>query len=267
MDWKSLFIESLEKRSVNGMVQALELQTTTHAGTAPSKIKQQAIKFIRGAKLGERLFSTVSDLCHHESPTAQEIGAILLTDVYPENAPDVDSILFKLADSPNWEVREWVASACGVIVEHSFKMFFPRMVEWSKAPTENHRRAVVLAIMYAGKCRETEYIKPFLDTLEPLLSDPSKYVRDNLGPFAIGSALIKYYPEQVLERLKVWINDENEQVRWNVAMIFSAVEGAKHAKEAEEIFDVLKTDQRPYVKRAVNKALRVISKNNVEPID
>jgi hypothetical protein len=59
MNWKSLFLESLEKRSVNGMVQALELQTTTHAGTAPSKIKQQAIKLIRSAKLDD-LFSMVS---------------------------------------------------------------------------------------------------------------------------------------------------------------------------------------------------------------
>jgi 3-methyladenine DNA glycosylase AlkD len=206
-------------------------------------------------------------LCHQENPTAQEIGAILLTDIYPEHAQDVHSILCKLADSPNWEVREWVASACGVLVEHHFHTFFQRMVEWSESPTENHRRAVVLAIMYAGKCRDLEYIDPFLDTLEPLLSDMSRYVRDNLGPFAIGSALIKYYPVQVLERLKDWVKDENEQVRWNIAMIFSAAEGAKHAKEAEVILEILKSDQRPYVKRAVNKALKVISKNNKEPIN
>jgi hypothetical protein len=30
---------------------------------------------------------------------------------------EVDTILRRLADSDNWEVREWVASACGLILE------------------------------------------------------------------------------------------------------------------------------------------------------
>lgn len=259
MDWKSFFITSLEKREVKGMVDALETQVTTHAGTAPSKIKQQAIALIRRSALDDR-FSVTSELCQDNSPTAKEIGAILLTDVYPEHPVEAETILYSLADYSNWEVREWVASACGVLVEHHFATFFPRMREWSAATTENHRRAVVLAIMYAGKSRNPEFIEPFLNTLEPLMSDPSKYVRDNLGPFAIGSALIRYYPEQVLERLHFWIKDENEQVRWNLAMIFSAAEGAKYAKEAEGILDCLKRDVRPYVKRAVNKALNTIEK-------
>jgi len=259
MEWKAKFIKALEQQSINEMVNALELQTTKHAGTAPANVKQQAIKLIRGARLVNP-FLTTSKLCLHESPTAQEIGAILLTDVYLDHTTDVQGLLYKLADSPNWEVREWVASACGVLVAQYFDTFFPEMTAWSKASTENHRRAVVLAIMYAGKSRNTEFIEPFLNTLELLLSDRSRYVRDNLGPFAIGSALIRYYPEQVLERLQSWMKNENEQVRWNIAMIFSGAEGAKYASEAEEILETLKSDQRPYVKRAVNKVLKAISK-------
>jgi 3-methyladenine DNA glycosylase AlkD len=259
VDWKSLFIASLEKKEVKGMVDALEMQVTTHAGTAPSKIKQQAIALIRRTARDDR-YSIISELCHDSSPTAKEIGAILLTDVYPEHPLEAEAILYSLADHPNWEVREWVASACGGLVERYFASFFPKMKEWSEATTENHRRAVVLAIMYAGKSRNPEFIEPFLNTLEPLMSDPSKYVRDNLGPFAIGSALIRYYPEQVLDRLHLWIKDENEQVRWNLAMIFSASEGAKYAGEAGGILEWLKRDERPYVKRAVNKALKAIAK-------
>ena len=111
-----------------------------------------------------------------------------------------------------------------------------------------------------GEKWNPKFIDSFLDVLEPLLSDRSRYVRDNLGPFAIGGTLIKCYPTQVLKRLDTWINDQDEQVRWNIAMIFSAAEGAKFAHESKHVLDILLSDERPYVKRAVSKAIK-----NIEP--
>lgn len=101
---------------------------------------------------------------------------------------------------------------------------------------------------------------PILDVIEILLSDRSTYVRDNLGPFALGSALIKYYPEQVLERLRRWVQADDEQVRWNVAMVFSAADGAKYAMAARDVLETLIADERPYVQKAVAKAMKNIRK-------
>jgi len=171
----------------------------------------------------------------------------------------VSAILHRLAASENWEVREWVASACGSILEAHFHEFYDEMDRWSKDNSEYVRRAAVLAAMYAGKSRRPDFINPLLNILEHLLPDRSKYVRgDNLGPFAIGNALIKYYPEEVLTRMKSWVQSDDEQIRWNIAMVFSAAERAKYAARAKSILHIVLSDDRLYVKRAVAKALKSI---------
>ncbi|WEG11471.1 hypothetical protein PU629_15080 [Pullulanibacillus sp. KACC 23026] len=43
-----------------------------------------------------------------------------LTDYFSRDQDCVNLTLDKLANSSNWEVREWVASACGVILERFF---------------------------------------------------------------------------------------------------------------------------------------------------
>lgn len=259
MNWKQLVKKCIEQRSVSILVAGLHRYSTKHAGTAPSKIKNEVIKLLRKTQPDE-LYPLVLQLCEHESPTAQEIGAICLTDFYKDYPHEVNRWLYRLADSDNWEVREWVASACGRILETYFEDYYPIMCEWAKDKSENVRRTVVIATMYAGRSRRAEFAVPFLDLLELLLPDRSQYVRDNLGPFAIGSALIKYYPHEVLNRLNKWVTNGDEQVRWNIAMIFATSEGSKFAKEAESVIEILQADERPYVKRAVSKAMKNIEK-------
>jgi len=259
IDWKQSFLYAVEHGSVENMVEVLQSQSTTHAGTAPAKIKYEAVKLLTKTNSSE-LYALLIQLCDHKNHTAQEVGVICLTDFYKNQSSEVNRVLYRLADSDHWEVREWVASACGVILENHFADYFPVIQVWSRDASENIRRAVVLAMMYAGKSRRPEFIDPFLDVMQPLLSDRSRYVRDNLGPFAIGNALIKYYPEQVLKRLATWVNDEDEQVRWNIAMIFSTAEGAKFAFQSKYVFDILLADERQYVKRAVSKAVKNVEK-------
>lgn len=260
--WRKQFEELCQQGSTDGIIKLLSSQATSHAGTANANVKNQAIKLLTEQYKDQpvRLYQLALRLCNSKDPTAQEVGVIILGEYYKGNENEINATLLRLAKSDNWEVREWVASACGLILEKHFHGFFPVMENWLKDESENVRRAAILGIMYAGKGRNPEFADPFLDALEPLLSDRSRYVRDNLGPFAIGNALIKYYPKQVLRRLDKWVEDDDEQVRWNVAMIFSAAEGAKFAKEAKHIIAVLLSDERPYVKRAINKAIKNINK-------
>ncbi len=259
MQYSRILESCLETKSISCLIDDLQSRSTPHAGTAPAKVKQDVIRALRRLSEEER-YPLVLALCQQEDPSAQEIGALCIADFYLQYPKVVNVWLYKLADSENWEVREWVASACGHLLEMHFPDYYVVMSDWSHDAYENIRRAVVLAVMYAGRSRKAEFAKPLLDLLEPLLHDHAKYVMDNLGPFAIGSALIKYYPTEVLQRLNQWVSSEKEQVRWNVAMAFTAAEAAAFASEAMPIFAVLAHDPHPYVQKAWKKAMRNIEK-------
>lgn len=255
-DWKEQFQAALVTESAASMIAAMQTQATGHAGTASAKVKGDARKMLEKHYAGdsEALYDIAMSFCRSHIETAEEIGAVLLPAVFARDPDAVIDELHRLADSPHWEVREWVASACGqVLVEH-FDAFYPSLIAWSGDASENVRRAAVLAAMYAGKTRDAAFAEPLLNLLEMHLSDPSPYIRKNLGPFAIGDALLRYYPEQVLARLHNWVQSDDEQTRWNVAMAFTAAASRPHASGAKPILDILALDERPLVRRAVAKA-------------
>src|SRR5439155_602413 len=84
-----------------------------------------------------------------------------------------------------------------------------------------------------------KWAEPLLDLLEPALKDENEYVRKNLGPFTIGDQFLRSYPDATLARLRKWMEDPDENVRWNVAMAFAAASGARLAQRAPDILDFL----------------------------
>lgn len=257
-DWKSAFAVALSKSSIDHAIECLQSQAISHAGTAPAKTKIQAIEMMSHYWSGRpnELFQVARKLCLFDDPTAQEIGAFLLAESYSGAQSEVCTILRKLSDNPNWEVREWVASACGEILIGHFDQFFRDISTWVFDDSPNVRRTALLALMYAGKSRNVDYAAPILDTVETLMTDGNPYVRKNLGPYALGSGLIKYYPDQVLERLHLWVNSKDEQVRWNVAMVFTAAAGAAYAERARPVLETLQSDPSPLVRRATVRAMK-----------
>lgn len=249
----------LETASISCLIDYLQSQSTAHAGTAPAKVKRDVVQALRRVP-AEARYPLVVALCQSTDPGAQEIGALCSTDFYAQYPKDVNEWLYKLADSAHWEVREWVASACGQLLTAHFDDYSLVMSDWSSDKSENVRRAVVLAVMYAGRARQADRAEPLLDLLVPLLSDRAKYVMDNLGPFALGSALFHYYPTAVLQRMRAWVQSEDEQVRWNVAMAFTAAAAVTQTHEALPIWQVLARDPHPYVQKAWKKAMRNIEK-------
>lgn len=238
----------------------LQGQTTAHAGTPNSATMTRALKLIR--QHAPDLYALCMALAGTDSPTAQELAAALLAGLYPSHPAEAEATLVRLADSPSWEVREWVASACGAILGAHFGAFYPAMLAWTQHPSGNIRRAAALAAMYAGKARVAERAAPLLDLAERLLPDRDPYVRKNLGAFVIGDGLLRCYPEQVLERLPRWAAAEDEQVRWNVAMVFASAQGAAHPQAASAILAELARDPRPTVQRACATALRNLAKRS-----
>lgn len=133
---------------------------------------------------------------------------------------EIEPIFRRLADSENWEVRERAASAGGEVLAGHHDSYHV-LASWTRHASANVRRAVALAAMYASKTRNP-------DNAEPLLTDANPYVKRNLGPFARGSGLLRYYPTEILTRINEWSRHPEARARWNVAMVLTAAEEAKH---------------------------------------
>jgi len=142
----------------------------------------------------------------------------------------------------------------GQVLNEHFDEFYPIMKEWTRHTSENVRRAVVIAAMEASKTGRLGRGPKLLRLLDPLMADPARYVRVNLGPFAISLALLKSYPDETLKWLNVQSRKTDENVRWNVAMVWSAVGGRKHAEEGARLLHRLAVDDRRFVWRAVASA-------------
>jgi 3-methyladenine DNA glycosylase AlkC len=108
--------------------------------------------------------------------------------------------------------------------------------------------------MEAAKANHPKRGAKLLKLLDPLMRDESRYVRVNLGQFAISLALLKNYPELTLKWLCKHARSKNEFARWNVAMVWSAVGGRKYAEQGMELLTELAADERRFVWRAVASA-------------
>ncbi len=195
-----------------------------------------------------------------KGPTHKALGASLLHGMWATYPKDVEREVAALAEEEEWVTREQAAALLGSVLDAHFVKFLPRAREWARGPSSRLRRAVVLAAKHAARGRELSRAEPLLDLVEAPLRDPDEYVRKNLGAFAIGDGLLRAYPEATLARLAHWSKDTDENVRWNVAMTFTAAEAAKHVEPALAILAVLAADERKFVWRATAGALRNLAR-------
>jgi len=198
----------------------------------------------------------------------KSLASLMLTlgNPYPNHEKEVKSLLLTLGNDPNWETREAASDAFASVLLKNFDKVYFQFQEWVRQDSENIRRAIALAAKKVAKSRKREYGEPLLRLVEPFLADKSVYVRRNLGPFAIGDGLLRAYPGLTMQYVKRWSRERNEQVLWNVAMVFSAAEGAKHCDEALSILRRLAADRRRYVWRAVASALKNLGRRKPEKV-
>ncbi len=226
-------------------------------GTARTADKRLAAKLIR-AHFTDRprdLSKWCRQLLEGADHNAHEVGLLLLPHVYALHPVYAQRQLLRYADSPNWEVREFAGSITGDILDRHFDEFHPVLTKWRRHTSENVRRAVVIAAMEAAKPGCPGRGLKLLRLIEPLMADPARYVRVNLGPFAISLALLKSYPDETLKWLNAQSRKMDENVRWNVAMVWSAVGGRKHAEEGARLLHRLAVDDRRFVWRSVASAV------------
>lgn len=195
-------------------------------------------------------------LLAHPRRVDKELGALIAAPLAKAHWRELARMAFRLARDDDWSVRETAAVLLGRILTEAFDEVLPIAREWIAGPDARVHRAVVVAAKYAARTRTKEWAEPLLDLIEPALRDGDEYVRKSLGPFALGDQFVRSYPEQTLARLRKWMADESENVRWNVAMTFSAASGARLAQRAPDVLEFLASDERPLVRGAVRSAQR-----------
>lgn len=212
------------------------------------------------------LFGWVKRLLAQDNFNGHMLGLVLLADVYDQKPKTVLQLLQRHADSPNWGVREYAGTCAGRILDQHFADVYAVMQAWAKHQSENVRRLVVIATMQAAKANHPKRGAKLLKLLDPLMDDESRYVRVNLGPFAVSLALLKNYPDLTLKWLHKHANRRNEFARWNVAMVWSAVGGRAHATQGMQLLDQLAVDERRFVWRAVASAAIKLGKARPEVV-
>lgn len=200
---------------------------------------------------------------------ARMVASWFFSPYYTEHTEDVRRLLLQLADDENWTIREGAADGFARVLQDHFDEVCPLFQEWARHPSENVRRAVVLAVMpvVRDKASGAERAEPCLRLLEPLLADRSQYVCKNLGPFAIGAAILNHHADLTFAMLEHWRDTyDDEQVRWNLAMAVSASGGVAHVERALAFLHTLADDERRRVWRAVASAARALGKKRPEVV-
>lgn len=267
-DWLDAFANAIQRGDLASAISTIDARKTAHAGSANAADKRSAAKVILRSIDSEpaEAFALGHTLASHASPTAKEIGAIILVHAYPKRPAQTLSLLRTLAKDENWEVREWAASAAGEVLDQHFDDAHPALATWLHDESQHVRRALVVACMGAANVKHPERCEPIFALLEPLLPDPAEEVRRNLGPFAIGGAMLKRYPDQTVTRIRRWAGSEDEMVRWNTAMIFVAATAADHVHLAIEVLSRFANDKRRPVWMAVGSALKNLVKREPDRV-
>jgi len=209
----------------------------------------------------KEFFAVGNKILNFNSVNAREIGVNIIWRAYKFDKKKVSELILNSADDPNWEVREYAAGAIAATV-YAFPEFLKTVEKWRKHKSENVRRGVIFAAWSMRNKKDPSCTAKAFALLDPLLYDSSKYVKKNLGPFAIGSWYGNAFPEQTLKQLGKWVKLKDENVRWNVAMAFNNSFGNHYPEEALKILEILLPDQRPVVRRAVISTLRTLRKRH-----
>ena len=256
--------DRIEARDLDGLVALMD-----ESGRMPTL--RQADKLIKRVLKDEpeTVYSWGVEMVTRPEWAARMMASWLFSPHYAEHGEEVQRLLLKLADDDNWTIREGASWGFAQVLHDHFDAVYPLYVQWAKHPSENVRRAVVLSVMpvVRDKVHGARRAEPCLRLLEPLLADRSPYVRKNLGPFAIGSAILVHYPDLTFATLERWRDQyDDEQVRWNLAQAVSASGGVAHCERSLAFLHSLADDERRTVQRAVASAARALGKKRPDAV-
>jgi len=261
---KADIVTAIKKNDLKNIITILEKYKTGHAGTAKTKDKRFVVKeFVNFIESNSKdpakdFFINGNALCNLNEPAAKEIGVSLIWRGYKHSSAKVKKQLLKIADDPNWEVREYAGNAFAAVLKENNELH-SQMLQWTKHRSENVRRAVVFSAI--GLRNEIDIKKAFA-IFQPLMYDKSRYVKKNLGPFILGCYFGNAFPHEVIKQLEKWSKIKDEHFRWNIIMSFNNSFGNKYPDEALDVISLFLNDDKKTVERAVKSTLNHLSKRH-----
>ncbi len=258
--WRHVFVRALKRGELAEAIAALDGEKTSHAETPRQAVKLEAARMLEGhfgAGTGA-LYEAGRAFARSESEGAQEVGLVLLGRLFAHNPEEVTETMLALADSVNWEVREWAASALRRVICEDFDWILETVQAWAEHGSPNVRRAAAVASgSAAGGCTE-EQCRRLLQVMTPLLEDGDPYVRKNMGAFAVGDGFLRAQPEMT----PAWLGraSSHPRAQWNVAMALWVAEAAKHFGLLGDLLVKLAAEDRRVGRRAVYRAVLNLAK-------
>lgn len=266
---KSEIIKAVKKKDFAGIIGILEKHKTGHAGTAKMKDKRFAlneiVKYItQNSEFPEKeFFETGKFFCERKEDNSKEIGVSIIWKGYGYDKKNAERILVKIADDKNWEVREYAGGAfANVMFYHND--FFGKAVKLAKHKSENVRRAVLFSVL--GLVNKNETGKSF-KIIELLMHDSSVYVKRNLGPFILGSYILRKHTDETMSMLKKWSKSDNVNIKWNVIMSFKNAFGNQNPGLAFMILSEFKNEKDKALQRALKSVLGFLSKKHEKEVN
>ena len=235
-------------------------QLTGNRDRSPSTAEIRALaKKVK--KEDGNLRPVVKALLKDRSIGALKLGLSLMPTTQDSYEKELAEII-ELTDDENWEIREYAADALTAILQDHFEELEEYLHDLRSSPSENVRRAVVVALKYLGKGRQPHRCKRILRILSRYMDDDSPYVQRNLGPFAIGDGLIEYCPPATVTMLKKMSQSQSSNARWNVAAVFTAATGTNYFEEVRADLFRLLHDPEPKVRKTALKAIRIVARRH-----
>lgn len=250
----------LVSKSLDEVLIELEQHSSNSRGSAPAKEISKAARYLISS--GESSLENAITLLDIKTINSIELALLILPLDSTENKNKIFDILIKYADHSNWEIREYAGERIGEFLRYNFRDYRKDLIKLRASDSENIRRGVVIGLKYLGKYRELSLSRDILEILALYMDDESKYVKKNLGPFAIGDAMINYDSIGTLDLLERYADSDNPNIKWNVASAFSTAAGAKHGDSGFHILTRLIHDNNKSVRQMALTSLKNLYKRN-----
>jgi HEAT repeat protein len=157
----------------------------------------------------------------------------------------------QMAVDDDWRVRESAAENIRQLNERYFEDYYPVWKEW--VHDENHflRRAAAMGLTRISP----DHYSEAWNLIEPLLYDENIYVRKSMGRIVLG-AVSSRMPVESFRRMRELVqNQQNHNLRWNIATSLGSRYGLQHPKESLALLHELARDERRFVWRAASASL------------
>ena len=256
------------REAIDRVIQTGELEELSSVlqGAGMPEVHYTVKQMVRMRTHDEALLHVAERFASCEEAKLRHLACGLIGECYLKDPEKSVMLLYDLVEDPDWTVRESAGEACGRALRDDFDGMSEVLREWRSDQSDKVRRAVLIAVIKASQTRTPGWGEPLLKLIEPLLADRAKIVRRNLGPFALGNAMLRHYPGITFEYLVKWSTSADDQTLWNVAMAFSASGAPPLVKRALIVLRKLSLDERRYVWRAVAAAMWKLGRRKPEVV-